>query len=83
MAIRYEVDGDIFREIDVKFLAAYVKESLIVARTIQTDAAGNKVELFQLNDGRWFSRALAPQRQAAIVRESTSPARIPQRVTDR
>jgi hypothetical protein len=82
MAIKYEVDGDVFREIDVKFLAAYVKEYLITARAIQTDAAGNKVEFFQLNDGRWFSRTLTPQRKAAITRESTPPAGIPKRATD-
>lgn len=82
MAIKYEVDGNIFREIEVKFLAAYVKEYLITARAIQTDSAGNKVELFQLNDGRCFSRTLAPHRKTAIARESTSSARIHQRVTD-
>ena len=83
MAIQYEVDGDIFREIEVKFLTAHIKESLIVARSIETDAAGNKVELFQLNDGRWFSRDLAPHRKAATARESISPVRIPHRVTER
>lgn len=82
MAIKYEIDGDIFREIDVKFLIAYVKEYLITARMIQTDADGNKIEFFQLNDGRWFSRRVAPHRKAAIARESIPPPGIPKRVTD-
>ena len=81
MAIKYEIDGDIFREINVKFLVAYVKESLIIARGIQTDAAGNKSELLRLNDGRYFSRTLPP-RKGAIARETVPPAGIPQRVTN-
>jgi hypothetical protein len=82
MAIKYEIDGDIFREIDVKFLVAYVNEYLITARTIQTDASGNKVEFFQLNDGRWFSRTITPHRKAAIARESIPPAGFAKHVTD-
>ena len=82
MAVKYEVDGDIFREVNVKFLVAYVSEYLITARAIQTDAAGNKRELFQLNDGRWFSRAITPAPRAVMTKESIPPARIPRRVTD-
>jgi hypothetical protein len=82
MAVKYEIDGDIFREINVKFLAAYVNEYLITARATQLDAAGNKREFFQLNDGRWFSRALTPPRKAAIATKSIPRAGIPQQVTD-
>lgn len=82
MAIKYEIDGDIFREIEVKFLLAYVKEYRITARAIQTDASGDKVEFFQLNDGRWFSRTITPHRRAAIARESLPPAGFPRGVTD-
>ena len=81
MAIKYEVNGDIFREINEKFLVAYVNEYLIKDRVFQTDAAGNKVEFFQLNDGRCFSRIITPHRESAVVRESAPPATIPQRVT--
>lgn len=82
MAVKYEIDGDIFREVNVKFLVAYVNEYLITARAIQTDAAGNKSEIFQLNDGRWFSRSITPPRKAAIAKESIPPAGIPQRLMD-
>jgi hypothetical protein len=76
MAIKYVIDGDIFREIDEKFLVAHVNEYLINARAIQTDAAGNKIELFQLNDGRWFSRAVTPHFKDAITKESILSATI-------
>ncbi len=82
MAVKYEIDGDIFREINVKFLVAYVNEYLITARAIQTDAVGNKSELFRLNDGRWFSRMITSPRKAAIARASIPRAGIPQRATD-
>ncbi len=82
MAVKYEIDGNIFREVNVKFLVAYVNEYLITARAIQVDAAGNKSELVQLNDGRWFSHALPPPRRVATAKESIPPARIPQHVTD-
>ncbi|HLO16319.1 MAG TPA: hypothetical protein VK206_15915 [Anaerolineales bacterium] len=81
MAIKYEIDGDIFREINEKFLVAYVNEYLIKARVLQMDAAGNEVEFFQLNDGRCFSRIITPHRESAVVREPTLPSTIPQRVT--
>jgi hypothetical protein len=81
MAIKYEVDGDIFREINEKFLVAYVNEYLIKARVLQTDAAGNKVEFFQLNDGRCFSRTISSHREPIVVRDSIPAATIPQRIT--
>lgn len=74
MAIKYEVDGDIFREINEKWLVAYVQEFLIKARAIETDAAGNKIELLQLNDGRLFSRSISRRPVVSIVREpNTQP----------
>jgi hypothetical protein len=82
MAAKYQIDGDVFREINVKFLVAYVSEYLITARRTQTDAAGNKSELFQLNDGRWFSRTIPSPHKTAIAKESISLAGMPQRVTD-
>lgn len=81
MAIKYEIDGDIFREINEKFLVAHVNEYLIKARMLQTDAAGNKVEFLQLNDGRCFSRIITPRHESAVARKPTHPATIPQRVT--
>lgn len=80
MAIKYEVDGDIFREIDEKFLVAHVNEYLIKARVLQTDAAGNKVEFFQLNDGRCFSRIVTLRHESAVTGKPTPTATIAQRL---
>jgi len=58
MDVKYQVDGDIFREITGNWLCAFVKEFVIVARTSETDHAGNTIEYFKLNDGRVFSREI-------------------------
>lgn len=58
MTVKYEVDGDIFREIDGNWLCAEVKEFVIKARKTETDQAGNVSEYFQLNDGRIFTRQI-------------------------
>ncbi|MBI5839347.1 MAG: hypothetical protein HZB19_04530 [Chloroflexi bacterium] len=82
MPKKYEVDGNIFREITEKWPFAYVSEFLIKARALETDQAGNKVELMQLNDGRVFSRAV-PEQQASIVpAKSHAQARMPRPVSE-
>ena len=75
MAVKYQVDGNIFREITEKWLFAYVKEYRIKARVFETDQAGNMVENFQLNDGRFFTRTI-PVTRASDTGEETK-ARIP------
>jgi hypothetical protein len=85
MSVKYQIDGDIFQEITVKWLFAYVREFLIQKRTYETDQAGNLIEYFQLNDGRIFSKLVsAPQVNSAG--ESQIYARVPryavQRVED-
>ncbi|MFZ5912523.1 MAG: hypothetical protein ACOYYU_21165 [Chloroflexota bacterium] len=73
MKVRYQVDGDIFREISTNWLCAYVNEYLIKARRFATDQAGNPVEHFQLNDGRVFTRLVSePQ---AVTTSSNPPLR--------
>jgi len=62
MPVKYQVDGDIFREITKKWLFAYVDEFRIVARVRETDHVGNLIEKFQLNDGRVFSRRIQTSR---------------------
>ncbi len=74
MAVKYQVDGDIFREITEKWPFAYVTEHLIRARKFETDASGNQVEYFQLGDGRIFQRAVPrSQARAAIFEPKTRP----------
>jgi hypothetical protein len=63
MAVKYQVDGDIFREITEKWPFAYVSEHLIRAREFSTDQTGNQIEYLQLSDGRIFERAV-PRLQA-------------------
>ena len=58
MSIKYQLDGDIFREITTNWLCANVKEYLVKARVVETDHAGNIIENFQLNDGRVFTRQI-------------------------
>ena len=45
MAIKYQVDGDIFREITEKWPFAYVSEHLIRARGYSMDWTGNQIEV--------------------------------------
>jgi hypothetical protein len=56
MAVQYQIDGDIFREINTHWLYALVSESLIKAHQVDADQTGNSIEYFQLDDGRVFSR---------------------------
>jgi hypothetical protein len=76
MGMKYEVDGNIFREIKEKWPFAYVSEFLIKARALQTDEAGNKVEVFQLNDGRFFSRRVPVQQKRFVFSEPNTQQRI-------
>ena len=76
MTVQYEVDGDIFREINGNWLYVRVKEFLIKARKIETDQAGNVSEYFQLNDGRIFTRQI-PAAHAQRAKISQSNASIP------
>ncbi len=69
----YEVDGDIFREIRENWLFANVREFLICARHSETDRAGNKIECFQLNDGRTFTRIVGSTR-TAMTASKTIPS---------
>ncbi|MEW6028383.1 MAG: hypothetical protein ACOYZ8_10540 [Chloroflexota bacterium] len=74
MAVKYQVDGDIFREITEKWPFAYVSEHLIRARKYGTDQAGNQIEYFQLSDGRVFERAVTrSQVRAATSEPKTRP----------
>ena len=82
MAIKYEVDGNIFREINEKWPFAYVSEYLIKARQFQIDQAGNKVEVFQLNDGRIFSRPVPEHVRSAARRDTNTQPRIPYPATE-
>jgi len=61
MSVKYQLDGDIFREITANWLCANVKEYLVKARMVETDQAGNIIENFQLNDGRVFTRQIQAQ----------------------
>ena len=58
MAVQYEIDGDIFREMTINWLCACTKEFLIKARQFDTNQAGETVEYVQLNDGRVFTRMI-------------------------
>jgi len=66
MAVKYQIDGNIFREITTSWFCAFVNESLIKARQVNADQSGNAIEYFQLNDGRVFSR-LAPSLQTVVI----------------
>jgi len=74
MPIKYEIDGNVFREIRENWLSAYVREFLVLARRLETDQAGNEIESFQLNDGRIFRRALGNAR-SAVSTSRTIPSR--------
>ena len=71
MDVKYQVDGDIFREITGNWLCAFVKESVIVARTSESDPAGNTIEYFKLSDGRVFTKEI----QASYA-ENTEDAKV-------
>ena len=58
MEVKYQVEGDIFQEITGNWLFAFVKEYVIVARSIEKNQAGNTIEYFKLNDGRVFTREI-------------------------
>ena len=77
MAIKYQVDGDIFREITEKWLFAYVKEYRIKARVFETDQAGNMVENFQLNDGRVFTRQVPVPHVSDTGKDAKAPRPVP------
>jgi len=67
MSVKYQIDGDIFQEITVKWLFAYVREFRIQKHAYETDQTGNLIEYFQLNDGRIFSKLVfAPQTNFSI-----------------
>lgn len=70
MAVRYQVDGDIFREITPNWLCASINEFLIKARQVATDQTGNTIEYFQLNDGRVFTRPVPSLQSVEISRNS-------------
>jgi hypothetical protein len=69
MAVRYQVDGDIFREITPNWLCASISEFFIKARQVATDQTGNTIEYFQLNDGRIFERPVPSFQPAEALRE--------------
>ena len=77
MSIKYEVDGDIFREMSGNWLYVRVKEYLITARKTETDQDGNISEYFQLNDGRIFTRQI-PAPNTSGVKTSQAQASMPQ-----
>ena len=58
MAVQYQIDGNVFREITTNWFCASVNEFLIKARQLDTDQGGNTVEYFQLNDSRVFTRQI-------------------------
>ena len=80
MSIKYQVDGNIFREITEKWLFANVSEYLIKARRIETDSAGNKIESYLLNDGRMFTKVLTGQQASNVMGESKSHLKPARRV---
>jgi len=80
MSIKYQVDGNIFREITEKWLCADVSEYLIKARRIETDSAGNKIEKYLLNDGRIFTKMLTGQQVSNVTGESKSHLKSAHRV---
>jgi hypothetical protein len=77
MSVKYEVDGNIFREMRGNWLYVRVKEYLITARKIETNQDGNVSEYFLLNDGRVFTRKiLAPN--TSEVKSSQAQTSMPQ-----
>jgi hypothetical protein len=72
MAVQYEIDGNVFREITTSWLCAYVKEFLIKARQIDTNQAGDTVEHVQLNDGRVFTRLVGNTQSVNVSKASNT-----------
>jgi len=81
MEVKYQVDGDIFREITGNWLCAFVKEYLIVTRTSETDQVGKTVEHFKLNDGRVFTREIQASQVDSL--EDTKVSSLIRLVTQR
>ena len=77
MAVRYQIDGDIFREITPHWLCASINEFLIKARKTSVDQAGAVVEYVQLNDGRVFTRPVYSAQTLGIPKSSnTLPRKV-------
>jgi hypothetical protein len=66
MSVKYQVDGDIFREITTNWICASINEFFIKIRKTELDQDGAVIEFLQLNDGRVFSRPV-PILQAVNV----------------
>ncbi len=87
MKIQYQVEGNVFSEINTNWLCAYAKESLIVARRFDTDNTGNAIEQLQLSDGRMFVRLVPGPRAVHISKvanfhvRNTQPTTIYERST--
>ena len=77
MSVKYEVDGNIFREMSGNWLSVRVKEYLITARKIETDQNGITSEYFLLNDGRVFTRKI-PALNTSNVKSSQAQTSMPQ-----
>jgi hypothetical protein len=77
MSIKYEVDGDIFREMSGNWLYVRVKEFIITARKIETNQDGSISEYFLLNDGRVFTRRIAVP-NTSDVKPSQAQTSVPQ-----
>ena len=71
MAVQYQIDGNVFREITTNWFCASINEFLIKVRQVDTDQIGNTVEHFQLNDGRVFMR-LVPNSRAVDVPKASN-----------
>lgn len=77
MSIKYEVDGNIFREMSGNWLYVRVKEYLITARKMETDQDGSMSEYFLLNDGRVFTREISVS-NTSDVKPSQAQTGMPQ-----
>lgn len=75
MAVRYQIDGDIFREITPHWLCASINEFLIKFRKTDVDQTGATVEHLQLNDGRVFTRLIPCPQSADVPKDSNSRRR--------
>ena len=76
MSVKYQLDGDVFREITANWLCANVKEYIVKARVVDTDQAGNIIENFQLNDGRVFTRQIQTPQFSNANRQYNSGPKI-------
>ena len=75
MAVKYQIDGEIFQEITTNWLCAFVEEFLIKIRKTDTDQSGNAIEYLQLNDGRVFERSVPSFQCAEVSRNSNTRLR--------